>query len=57
VWPGFDVARALCDESRDAQLMVVGRGRYTGRTRVMRGLAAQNLLDFAGCPVAVVPHA
>jgi nucleotide-binding universal stress UspA family protein len=57
VWPGYDVARALCGESRDAQLMVVGRGRYTGRTRVMHGLATQTLLDFAGCPVAVVPHA
>jgi nucleotide-binding universal stress UspA family protein len=57
VRPGYDVARALCDESRDAQLLVVGAGRYTGRTRVTRGLAAQRLLGDARCPVAVVPHA
>jgi nucleotide-binding universal stress UspA family protein len=56
VWSGFDVARALCAESLDAQLMVVGVGRYSGRTRVLRGLAAQHLLDFAGCPLMVVPH-
>ncbi|MBX6356310.1 MAG: universal stress protein [Micromonosporaceae bacterium] len=57
VCPGYDVARALCDESRDAQLLVIGRGRYTGRARVMRGLAIQTMLDLSGCPVAVVPHA
>ncbi len=57
VWPGTDVARALCDMSHDAQLMVVGAGPYTGRTRLMRGLLTQDLIDYAGCPVAVVPHA
>ncbi len=57
VWPGYDVARALCSASRDAQLMVVGLGPQTGRTRLMRGLLVQDLIDFAGCPVAVVPHA
>jgi nucleotide-binding universal stress UspA family protein len=56
VWPGYDVARALCGASRDAQLMVVGLGPQTGRTRLMRGLLVQDLIDFAGCPVAVVPH-
>lgn len=57
VWPGYDVARALCSASRDAQLMVVGLGPQTGRNRLMRGLLVQDLIDFAGCPVAVVPHA
>lgn len=57
VWPGTDVARALCSMSHDAQLMVVGVGPHTGRTRLMRGLLTQDLIDCAGCPVAVVPHA
>jgi hypothetical protein len=57
VWPGYHVARSLCSESRAAQLMVVGLGQHTSRTRLMRGMLVQDLIDFAGCPVAVVPYA
>lgn len=56
-WPGYDVVRALCDESREAQLVVVGAEPLAGRSRPMRGRLVEDLLDYAACPVAVVPHA
>lgn len=56
-WPGYGVVRALCDESREAQLVVVGAEPPAGRSRPMRGRLVEDLLDYAACPVAVVPHA
>jgi hypothetical protein len=53
VCPGYDVTQELCRMSHDAQLLVVG----ISRTRPAHGLLTQELIDFAGCPVAVVPHA
>ena len=49
-----DAADALVDESRGAELVVVGSLGRGGLGAILRGSVSHNLLHHAHCPVAVV---
>jgi nucleotide-binding universal stress UspA family protein len=47
--------RALLDHARDAWLVVVGQRRDLPDTGILVGSTSRGLIEFASCPVAVVP--
>ena len=47
--------RLLVDESRDAQLLVVGSREHVGLERIFVGSASHYCVNHAKCPVVVVP--
>ena len=47
--------RLLVDQSRDAQLLVVGSREHLGLERVFVGSASHYCVNHAKCPVVVVP--
>jgi nucleotide-binding universal stress UspA family protein len=49
-----DPAAALVDESRGAELVVVGSHGRDGLGGILRGSVSHSLLHHAHCPVAVV---
>ena len=51
---GGDPAAALVDESRGAELIVVGSHGRGGLGGILRGSVSHTLLHHAHCPVAVV---
>lgn len=53
----LDAAHVLVDQSRRAQLIVVGSRGRGGVARLLLGSVSQALINDAGCPVAVVPAA
>jgi nucleotide-binding universal stress UspA family protein len=54
VGSGADVAEALAEASRNAQLAAVGASE-PGLSRIVLGSVSQTMVQLAGCPVAVVP--
>jgi nucleotide-binding universal stress UspA family protein len=49
------VGRILTQESRGAQLLVVGTGEHVGLGRVLIGSTSHYCLSHASCPVVAVP--
>jgi len=47
--------RALLDHASDAWLVVVGQRRHLPDTGMLVGSTSRGLIEFASCPVAVVP--
>jgi nucleotide-binding universal stress UspA family protein len=47
--------RLLVDQSRDAQLLVVGSREHVGLERILIGSASHYCVNHAKCPVVVVP--
>ena len=47
--------RLLVDQSRDAQLLVVGSREHVGLERILVGSASHYCVSHAKCPVVVVP--
>jgi nucleotide-binding universal stress UspA family protein len=47
--------RLLVDQSRDAQLLVVGSREHVGLDRILVGSASHYCVSHATCPVVVVP--
>jgi nucleotide-binding universal stress UspA family protein len=49
------VGRILAQESRGAQLLVIGTGEHVGLGRVLIGSTSHYCLSHASCPVVAVP--
>jgi len=49
------VGRILAQESRGAQLLVIGTGEHVGLGRVLLGSTSHYCLSHASCPVVAVP--
>jgi nucleotide-binding universal stress UspA family protein len=47
--------RALLDHARDAWLVVVGQRRDLPAAGILVGSTSRGLIEFAACPVAVIP--
>jgi len=50
-------AQVLCDESKDADLLVVGSRGYGGFHGLLVGSVSQQCASHAPCPVTIVPKA
>jgi nucleotide-binding universal stress UspA family protein len=51
-----DAALALLGAAEDAELLVVGSRKRGGFSGLMLGSVSRRCLEYARCPVAVVPH-
>lgn len=50
------VGRILVQESRGAQLLVIGTGEHVGLGRILIGSTSHYCLSHASCPVVAVPR-